>query len=53
MMIPAQFEAYCVRLSITHLGRQYLRIVREGVDGRPAARSLITAKGLHNAHAEQ
>src|SRR5208282_2585589 len=48
MITPAQFDAYCARLRLTDLGRQYLREVREGVNGKPAAPSRSVESHVGN-----
>ena len=48
MMTPEQFEAYEKRLPLTHLGRTYLEVARNGKDGEPAAPSRAVESRVGN-----
>jgi hypothetical protein len=48
MMTSEQFEMYCARLPLTDLGGEYLRGVREGINGQPAAPSRRVESRLGN-----
>lgn len=48
MMTSEQFELYRARLPLTDLGQEYLRRVRDGINGQPAAPSRRVESHLGN-----